>query len=213
MTESQTYSKCGVPPRITTPRQATASWCLASSAATTGSSIAPGTRTTNGSGTPHTTAAAVARASSESVISACHRVAAIARLSPDASTAAPSGRPTPLIGYLPPVCSRRLRFGRDRRPHRAGVQRDGRWDQRPFGLVEVLNLMTESVALGDQVAQVVHGNGGGQRDPRGDVNTAIGQAAHLGWVVCEQAHRTHAQVGEHPPCRRPRPVAGRPAAC
>jgi hypothetical protein len=97
VTESQTYSKCGVPPRITAPRQATASWCRASSAATTGSSIAPGTRTTSGSGTPQATAAAVPRATRASVISWCQRVATMARLSPDASTASAPGLPVPLM--------------------------------------------------------------------------------------------------------------------
>ena len=101
VTESQTYSKCGVPPRMTTPRQATASWCLASSAATTGSSIAPGTRNTTGSGTPQATAAAVPRATSASVISRCQRVATMARLSPEASTAAAPGRPAPLTPTPP----------------------------------------------------------------------------------------------------------------
>src|SRR5579859_332175 len=89
---------------MTAPRQATASWWRASSAATTGSSIAPGTRTTSGSGTPHAMAAAVPRATRESVISWCQRVATMARLSPDASTAVapwPRGEPSPLTRTPP----------------------------------------------------------------------------------------------------------------
>ena len=42
VTASQTYSKCGVPPRTTTPRATTASCRSASAWATTGSSTAPG---------------------------------------------------------------------------------------------------------------------------------------------------------------------------
>ena len=52
VTASQTYSKCGVPPRITTPSATTASWPRASSWQTTGSSTVPGTRTTVGCSTP-----------------------------------------------------------------------------------------------------------------------------------------------------------------
>jgi len=68
----------GVPPRITAPRQATASWRAASSAATTASSTAPGTRITVGSSTPHAFAAATARSTRASVISAMQLVAAMA---------------------------------------------------------------------------------------------------------------------------------------
>src|ERR1700728_3075815 len=143
---------------MTTPSQATASWCKASSAATTGSSIAPGTRTMSGSGTPHATAAAAARATSESVISACQRVAAIARLSPDASTAAGSGRPTPLMGclLLARSCGLCLTGRQDRAAiQRDSSQRDGRWYQGPFGFIEILNLMAELVTFCYQIAEVV----------------------------------------------------------
>ena len=51
-------------------------------------------------GTPHATAAAVPRATSESVISRCQRVATMARLSPDASTTAAPGLPAPLTPTL-----------------------------------------------------------------------------------------------------------------
>src|SRR5580693_3214264 len=185
---------------MTTPRQATASWYRASSAATTGSSIAPGTRTTSGSGIPHAAAAAVARATSESVISACQRVAAIARLSPDASTAAGSGRPSPLMGCL--LLARSCGLCLTGRQGRAATQRDRSqgdrgWYHGPFCFIEILNLVAELVALCDQIAEVVRGDGGGQRDTGGDVDTAIGQPAHLGRVVGQQAYRAHAQVGQH----------------
>ena len=62
MTASQTYSKCGVPPRTTTPSATTASWWTASACATTGSSTAPLTRTTVGSSTPHSVAVRSAEA-------------------------------------------------------------------------------------------------------------------------------------------------------
>src|SRR3954469_4281907 len=75
VTASQTYSKCGVPPRITTPSATTASCRSHSAWTTTGSSTAPGTRTTVGSATPHSLAAATARSSRASVSSACHVVA------------------------------------------------------------------------------------------------------------------------------------------
>src|SRR5262249_27669259 len=75
VTESQTYSKCGVSPRITTPRAMTASWLLASCCATTGSSIAPSTRTTVGSSMPDSAAALRAPASSASQISVCQVLA------------------------------------------------------------------------------------------------------------------------------------------
>src|SRR3954468_7874120 len=96
VTASQTYSKCGVPPRMTTPSATTASCRSVSAWATTGSSTAPGTRTTVGSGTPLATAAATARSSSAPVISACQVVAATPSVSPAASTAAASGAPLPL---------------------------------------------------------------------------------------------------------------------
>src|SRR3954462_8276365 len=101
VTASQTYSKCGVPPRTTTPSATTASCRSVSAWATTGSSTAPGARTTVGSEIPHAAAAATARASSASVISACQVVAAMPRLSPAASTAAASGRPDPLTAAAP----------------------------------------------------------------------------------------------------------------
>src|SRR3954452_11074229 len=151
VTASQTYSKCGVPPRITTPRATTASCPSVSAWATTGSSTAPGARTTVGSAIPHSAAAATARASSASVISACQVVAAMPRLSPAASTAAASGRPVPLTPpprrrssaafAAAPLCSSsnsrarsqlllRLAEGdvgaRDRR-RRRGVLQAGRW--------------------------------------------------------------------------------------
>src|SRR4051794_32176917 len=91
VTASQTYSKCGVPPRMTTPRATTASCRSASACATTGSSTAPGTRTTAGSSTPEARAAARDRSSSASVISACHVVATMPSESPAASTGCASG--------------------------------------------------------------------------------------------------------------------------
>src|SRR4051795_7548384 len=98
VTASQTYSKCGVPPRITTPSATTASCRSASACATTGSSTAPGTRTTVGPSIPLSAAAATARSSSASVISACQVVATMPRLSPAASTGCASGAPCPLTG-------------------------------------------------------------------------------------------------------------------
>src|SRR5918998_511072 len=98
VTASQTYSKCGVPPRMTTPSATTASCRSVSAWATTGSSTAPGTRTTVGSGTPLATAAATARPSSAPVSSACQVVATMPRVSPAASTTAASGAPLPLTG-------------------------------------------------------------------------------------------------------------------
>src|SRR3954447_5483898 len=97
VTESQTYSKCGVPPRTTTPSATTASWVAARACATTGSSMAPGTRTTVGEATPEASAQAIARLSSDSVISLCHVVATIPRLSPAASTGSWVGAPDPLM--------------------------------------------------------------------------------------------------------------------
>src|SRR4051795_3255162 len=96
VTESQTYSKCGVPPRTTTPSATTASCRSMRAWATTGSSTAPGTRTTVGSVMPDSRAAATARSSSTSVIPACQVVATMPRLSPAASTAAASGAPSRL---------------------------------------------------------------------------------------------------------------------
>src|SRR3954451_18017352 len=97
VTESQTYSKCGVPPRTTTPRATTASCRSVSAWATTGSSTAPGARTTVGRSTPQARAAATARSSRLSVISACHVVATIPSVRPDASTTCASGAPAPLM--------------------------------------------------------------------------------------------------------------------
>src|SRR3954471_12827998 len=97
VTASQTYSKCGVPPRTTTPSATTASCRSASACATTGSSTAPGARTTAGRSTPHAVAAATARSSSASVISACHVVATMPRVSVDASTGCAVGAPLPLM--------------------------------------------------------------------------------------------------------------------
>src|SRR5688500_1649990 len=96
VTASHTYSKCGVPPRTTTPSATTASCRSASAWATTDSSTAPGTRTTVGSTTPLALAASTARASSWSVISACHVVATMPRVSPAASTGSTTGAPDPL---------------------------------------------------------------------------------------------------------------------
>src|SRR3954449_648479 len=97
VTASHTYSKCGVPPRMTTPRATTASWRSASACATTGSSTAPGARTTVGSGMPLSRAASTARASSWSVISACQVVATIPSVSPAASAGSTTGAPLPLM--------------------------------------------------------------------------------------------------------------------
>src|SRR3954451_1758035 len=97
VTASQTYSKCGVPPRTTTPRATTASCRSVSAWATTGSSTAPGARTTVGRSTPQARAAATARSSRLSVISACHVVATIPSVRPDASTTCASGAPAPLM--------------------------------------------------------------------------------------------------------------------
>src|SRR3954471_20893192 len=97
VTASQTYSKCGVPPRITTPSATTASCRSVSAWATTGSSTAPGARTTVGCGTPLTFAASTARASRLSVISACQVVATMPRVSPAASTGSTAGAPLPLM--------------------------------------------------------------------------------------------------------------------
>src|ERR1700689_5624642 len=57
--------------------------------------------------------------------------------------------------------------------------------------------MAELVALRYQVTEVIRGDGGGQRNPGGDVDAAVGQPAHLGRVVGQQAHRAYAQVGQH----------------
>src|SRR3954462_6399973 len=97
VTASQTYSKCGVPPRTTTPSATTASCRSVRACATTGSSTAPGARTTVGSAIPLAFAASTARARSWSVISACHVVATMPRVSPAASTASTAGAPLPLM--------------------------------------------------------------------------------------------------------------------
>ena len=74
-----TYSKCGVPPRMTTPRQTTASNCAdsAHACATTGSSNDPGTRTTVASAlaSPHARAAPASR---PSITVSCHDAATMA---------------------------------------------------------------------------------------------------------------------------------------
>src|SRR3954453_5635609 len=101
VTASQTYSKCGVPPRTTTPSATTASCRSHSAWATTGSSTAPGTRTTVAPSTPLATAAASARSSSASVSSACQVVATTPRLSPPASTGRACGAPEPLTAAAP----------------------------------------------------------------------------------------------------------------
>src|SRR3954471_2526039 len=97
VTASQTYSKCGVPPRITTPSATTASSRSLSACATTGSSTAPGTRTTVGCSIPDARAAASARSTRESVISACQVVATMTRDRPAASTGCATGAPEPLM--------------------------------------------------------------------------------------------------------------------
>src|SRR3954467_254674 len=107
VTASHTYSKCGVPPRMTTPRATTASCRSASAWATTGSSTAPGARTTVGSAMPLAFAASTARASSASVISACQVVATMPRVRAEASTGSPTGAPLPLTS-----AARRRRGGR-----------------------------------------------------------------------------------------------------
>ena len=104
VTASQTYSKCGVPPRMTTPSATTASCRSASAWATTGSSTAPGARTTVGSATPLARAASTARASSWSVISACQVVATMPSVSPAASTASTTGAPLPLMKRCSSTC-------------------------------------------------------------------------------------------------------------
>src|SRR4051812_31532970 len=107
VTASQTYSKCGVPPRITTPSATTASSRSLSACATTGSSTAPGTRTTVGCSIPDARAAASARSTRESVISACQVVATMPSDSPAASTGCASGAPEPLTAAAPaPGCPR-----------------------------------------------------------------------------------------------------------
>src|SRR5262249_39302439 len=158
--------------RMTAPRQTTASWCLASSCATTGSSIAPATRTTSTLVTPQALAAATARSTRESVISACHRVAAIASARSPASTVASCGRPFPLIRF----------------PRSSGDV--GRRQLRP---VQRLELVPEAVALGGEVAQVLRGGHPGQRYP-GHAEAVRRQRVNLRRVVREQPHRADAQV-------------------
>src|SRR5690606_19493160 len=96
-----TYSKCGVPPRITTPSATTASApCSTARAAATGSSNDPGTRT---SVTCVTFAAARARrapASNPSVTCVCQLAATTVTRSPVPSTLI-VGAPAPLIPRPP----------------------------------------------------------------------------------------------------------------
>src|SRR3954451_22437333 len=101
VTASHTYSKCGVPPRTTTPSATTASCRSASAWATTGSSTAPPTRTRVGPATPQACAAATARSTRASVISACQVVATMPSDSPAASTGCASGAPEPLTAAAP----------------------------------------------------------------------------------------------------------------
>src|SRR5215831_7858998 len=217
VTASQTYSKCGVPPRITAPRQATASCAAASSAATTGSSTAPATRTTSGSAIPQAWAAALARRARLSVISACQRVATMARLSPAASTVAPAGRPSPLIS-LPP--SRALRWLREACPRRrdtapapaawrdprsvaAGLSSGLREPGAAAGVAvavrgrQPVDPVTEAVPLGGEVAQVLLRRLDREGDHAGYLDPAGGQPRYLRRVVGEQPHRAHAEVGEY----------------
>src|SRR3954447_15064096 len=123
VTASQTYSKCGVPPRTTTPSATTASCRSVSAWATTGSSTAPGTRTTVGAGTPLAFAASTARASRLSVISACQVVGTMRRVSPAASPASTAGAPLPLIR-----AARRRRAG----PSAAAGPPGPGWPQGPW---------------------------------------------------------------------------------
>ena len=79
----QTYSKCGVPPRTTTPSATTASWAAASRRAATGSSKVPGTRSTSGGLESGLRQRAAGRpASSPSITSACHCAATTATRNP-----------------------------------------------------------------------------------------------------------------------------------
>src|SRR5262249_35687194 len=173
VTASQTYSKCGVPPRITAPRQAAASYAVASSAATTGSSTAPATRTTSGSAIPQARAAAQARRTRLSVISACQRVATMARVSPAASTVVPVGRPVPLTA--PP------RGWRGRRRSVPTARRSGGRGGPACG----------------EVAHVFPRRLDRQRDHAGHLDAAGGQPGHLRRVVREQPYRAHPEVGEN----------------
>src|SRR3712207_475667 len=211
VTASQTYSKCGVPPRMTTPSATTASCRSVSAWATTGSSTAPGTRTTVGSGTPLATAAATARSSSAPVISACQVVATMPRVSPDASTACASGAPLPLTRPprrrssaafpVPLLCS--SVDPRRSQPLLRPAQRDvgarhGRGVGRTgLGLrLDDVQQVPHPVALGAQVGEVLRGDVAGQRHPAGHLQPVALQAGALGRVVGEQPHRVHAEVDE-----------------
>src|SRR6202042_1057234 len=131
------------------PRQATASYRRASSWATTGSSPAPATRTTVRSDTPHALAAATARSSRESVISACHRVAAMASARSFASTVASSGRPCPLI-RIPRWRSSSAFADAQRLLTRSQGRSLGDLGGGQVPLVQRVELVPEAVALGGE---------------------------------------------------------------
>src|SRR5580704_11717667 len=176
----------------------------ASSAATTGSSTAPGTRTTSGSSTEHALAAASARSVSASVISACQRVTAMARVSPAASTVSAAGRPSPLtvsplrLARSPgagqgcaTAVSRAAAVSRAVAVSRgavscAAIDRGG----------QAVDEVTEPVPLDGQVAEVLRGGGDGQRDPPGHLDAEPGQPADLVRVVGEEAYRAHPEIGQ-----------------
>ena len=140
MTASQTYSKCGVPPRMTTPSATTASCRSASAWATTGSSTAPGARTTVGSATPLASAAATARVE--------QRVGDLAR----ASVVATMPRRQP--GGVDRLDARALRAAHGLLVDAHGTVRPASPGRLGLGLDDV-EQVAHPVALGAQVAQVL----------------------------------------------------------
>ena len=181
----QTYSKCGVPPRTTTPSATTASWVRASSAATTGSSKVPGTRTSVTSVTEYAVSARRAPSSRPSMTWVCHRAATTPTERSLQSTGSSAGAPAPLI---------EPRRGRSRIGVVAAVAR------------QVREVVTHPVALGAQVAQVVRVRPWRQRDLGVDGDPEVGQRLGLVGVVGQQPHGGDAEVAQH--LRRGAVVAG-----
>src|SRR5256885_6107055 len=154
---------------MTAPRQTTASLPRASCCATTGSSSAPVTRTTMGSATPHSFAAARARSSSRSVTWPCQRAQAMPSVSPEPSTAAASGRPVPLM------TAPRLRG-----------PRGALLFARCAHALQLSDPVAEAVPLGREVAPVVLGDDDGQGYPPAHLDPERFQPLDLGRIVGQQ---------------------------
>src|SRR5918995_3569310 len=163
---------------MTTPSAITASYCCdASAAATTGSSNVPGTRTTTGASTWWAVKARSAPASRPSMTWACQLAATTATRRSWQSVGCAGGPPCPAMSDR--SCAQVARSDVSGKRH-----------------LQVGEMVTHPVPLGQQVGQVVVVRVWRERYPLGDLDPVVLEVAHLLGVVGQQPDLTDPEVPE-----------------